>query len=241
MLYGVAEEPEFSPRKLASVCGSRLLVTVHREPLVTVRVVRDRCRRNPAHVIGRGVDFVLYAIIDGMVDRYALVVDAYEAQIEDLEEASLDAEVDESILARVGELRHKLLEFRRVAASQRELIAPLASGQYEYISDGLERRFSHVEDHATQVVEIIDGLREQLHGIRENYHTVLATRLNSVMKTLTVFAAVAMTLSLVAGIYGMNLRLWPSNQHPYGFGAVLGAMVAVAGALLYVFRRRRWL
>ena len=244
VLYGMlgADESEgFAPRKLAGFCGSRFLVTVHADALQTIRVVRDRCARHPSQTIARGPDLVLYSIMDGMVDRYAIVADAYDARIEQMEEASLDAGVGETILADVSDMRRSLLELRRLASAQRELLAPVARGDYDYISSNLEQRFGHVHDHLTETVEQIDGLREHLRAVRENYHTALTSRMNETMKTLTIFAAILLPLSLVAGIYGMNVALWPGPTHPQGFLGVLGAMAIIAGATLYYFRRRRWL
>jgi magnesium transporter len=240
-VLGVEDKGEFVPRKLAAFCGARLLVTVHREPLQTVRDERARCERRVEHVLGRGVDYVLFGIIDGMVDRYELVVGSYEERLNELEEACTAPGDDVSILERLSDLRRHMIQVRRIAASQIELVAPLAKGEYEYISDALERRFSHVRDHLAHVVERIDGLRELLNGVRDTYHSVQTDQMNAVMKTLTVFAAVLLPLSLVTGIYGMNLRLWPPPDHPFAFWGVLAAMVLIAWGLLYYFRRRRWL
>lgn len=238
---GVEDAAEFSPRKLAVFFGKRFLVTVHRQPMPTVGRIRERCERNATHVLARGIDFLLYQIIDGMVDRYVLLAEAYETQLDELEDKSIRSDVDESLLADVSEMRRRLIELRQMAASQRDLLLPIAEGEYAFVSESLEQRFSHVRDHLTKVVELVDGLRELLAGIRDNYHTALANRTNAVMKTLTVFAAVLLPLSLVAGIYGMNVPLWPRPDHPLSFWAIVGVMLGMAALLLYYFKRKRWL
>jgi magnesium transporter len=240
-LLGAEEGGEFEPRKLAAFCSSRFLITIHGDPLRTVREVRERCRRHPGRLLGRGVDFILFCILDGMVDKYMVVADAYEARLDELEEGSLDPSVDESILAEVSALRRDLLELRRITESQMELIAPLVNGEYDFISDSLEPRFRHVRDHLATVLEMVESQRELLNGVRENYHTALANRMNTVMKTLTVFASILLPLSLIAGIYGMNLRLWPQADSPLGFWGVLALMGILAGVLLVYFRRQKWL
>lgn len=243
VLYGmqsVEQSAEFDPRKLAAFVGERFLVTVHREPLLIVGGVRARCERRTSQMLGRGVDFVLFTVIDGMVDKYTTVLESYEDQLDGLEEASLSLTNHDSFLADLSALRRKLLELRRIAASQIELIAPLAKGECEWISESLERRFSHVRDHLAHVVERIDGFRELLNGVRDNHHTALANRMNAVMKTLTVFASILLPLSVVAGIYGMNLALWPGPENPLGFWVVLAAMAGIAAVLLVYFHRRKW-
>jgi magnesium transporter len=244
VLYGAVGPDgttEFAPRKLSAFLGPNLLITVHREPLRSIRTLRERCRKSGRQLLGRGVDFVLYSLIDSMVDYYVLVAEAYETKLEELEDASLDPGVDETILGRSGALRREFLELRRLAASQRELLIPLAKGEYEHLSETLEQRFAHVEDHVRQAIDLVDGLRERLNAVHDNYHTALANRTNAIMKTLTLFATIMLPLTLVAGIYGMNLPLWPPIDHPASFWGVVGSMVVIAGGVLYYFRRKHWL
>jgi magnesium transporter len=244
VLYGaIGPEPDpgFDPRKLAVFCGRQFLVTVHREPLRTMRTFRQRGERFPGKLLADGVDDLLYQMIDMMVDNFVDMARRYEERLEELEEQSLIAGVDEHILEDVLVLRRDFLAVRRMAASQRELLAPLTSGEFDYVSEELGQRFAHVRDHLTEVVELIDAQRERLTGVRENYHTALAARSNDVMKTLTIFAAVLLPLSVVAGIYGMNLPVWPSPERASSFWIVLLTMLLMGGGLLLYFRRRRWL
>lgn len=243
VFYGLlaADADEFSPRKLSVFLGPRFLITVHHEPLRTLADVRERCRKNPSQTLSRGVDFVLFNLIDGMVDRYVQVAEGYEERIDDLEEASIAPEVDESVLEDSAAMRHQLLDLRRLAMSQRDLLTPLAKGEYEYISESLEQRFRHVCDHLTTVIEQTDSLREHLANVRENYHTALTNRTNEIVKRLTLLATVMLPLTLIAGIFGMNVPLWPVPDHPASFWAILLAMGLFAGGLLRYFRRIRWM
>ncbi|HUU82409.1 MAG TPA: magnesium transporter CorA family protein [Phycisphaerae bacterium] len=244
VLYGALRpdgNSEFDPRKLAAFLGPNAVITVHRQPIRSLSNVRDRCRRNARNLLDRGADFVLYSIIDAIVDNYILAADEYEQRLEDLEDDSLRLDVDESILARSGELRRELLELRRLATSQRELLTPVAKGEYEHVSEVLEQRFAHVEDHLMHATELIDALRDRLNAVHDNYHNALAHRTNAIMKTLTLFATIMLPLTLVAGIYGMNLPLWPPPDHPASFWGVLGGMLAITGTVLYYFRRKYWL
>ena len=243
VLYGaMGSEPdlEFTPRKLAIFCGHRFLVTVHRESLRSVRTIRERCVRRPEKVLGNGVDTLLYQIIDMIADGFVELAERYEDQLEALEDDLLQSEVDEHILRGVLSVRKELLELRRVASSQRELVNPLAEGEFDYVSESLGQQFRHVRDHLVKVVELIDAQRERLNGLRDHYHTAVAGRANEVMKTLTVFAAVLLPLSVIAGIYGMNLQVWPPPEHPASFWIVLAVMLAIAGGMLYYFRRQKW-
>ena len=240
-MLGIQDSPEYDPEKLAAFIGSNFLITVHHKALRPVEVFRDRCHRNAPQVLARGIDFILFGIIDGMVDDCLLVADRYEASLERLEEFSMDQWVDESILKRSAALRRELLDLRRLAMSQNELLAPLARGEYDFISKSLEVRFRHVRDHLTKVSEQTDTLRERLHGVRDNYHAALATRMNAIMKTLTMFATLLLPATLVAGLYGMNVPMFPSVKTEHGFWIVLGIIVVVTSVLFVYFRRKRWM
>ena len=159
----------------------------------------------------------------------------------DDEVASFASDFDDDFLTQLSQLRRELLEVRHIAASQRELVVLIAKGECDYVNAELETRFSHVRDHLTQVVEHIERLRELLNGARDNYHALITDRMADTVKTLTVFASVILPVSLVAGIYGMNVPVWPPSGESWSFWVVLGAMGAIAVALLVYFRTRRWI
>lgn len=240
-LVGAGGDEEVGPRKLVVFCGARFLITVHPESLRTTEAVRHRCERSAGQMLAQGVDFVLYCILDGMVDKYSVIVERYEDRLEAIEEASFDPEEDESFLAEAATLRHELLDLRRLAVSQREVVRPLAKGEYDHVSENLARRFSHVADHLTQVIELTDVLRERLLTVRDNYHTTLASRTNDIMKTLTLIATILLPLTFVAGIYGMNLPLWPPSDNPLSFWGVMAFMAALAVGFVVYFRRKKWI
>ncbi len=240
-LHGLKQQEDLDPHKLAAFCGSRFLITVGRYPLLSVRRVRARCGRHPEKLLARGVDTVLFEIIDTMVDHYVRVIDRYEDRLETLEERSFDQDVDDELLEEAAEVRRDLLELRRLAVAQRHLLQPVVKGEYDFISATLSQQFVHVGDHLSQVIDTVDSLRETVVSIRANYHAGLTRRTNDIMKVLTLYAGIMLPLTLIAGIYGMNVPLWPAPDRPWSFWVVLAAMAFVAGLMLIFFRRRKWL
>lgn len=243
ILYGVVgpEEPAvLSPRKVGVFVNEHYIITVHMAPLITINDLHRRCERHAANVLGRGTDFFLYLFIDGIVDRILDLTNAYETRIEEVEDASLSPEAGASILSRVTDLRHDLLDLRQLASAQRDVLLPMRRGEYAWISRDDELRFNHVVDHITTALEIINSLRDLLAGVRDNYHSVLAERMNEIIKTLTIFATILLPLSLIAGIYGMNVALWPGPENPYAFWGILCVMGAVVLGLVAYFRRQGW-
>ncbi|MCC7292640.1 MAG: magnesium transporter CorA family protein [Phycisphaerales bacterium] len=244
VMYGAFaphEGTDFQPRRVAAFCGSRFLLTIHEEPLRSISTMRERCSRVGHQLLARGPDYLLYDIIDMMVDRYVEVTEHYERLVEHLEEESLDEEIDAGIIQMVSKMHRELLGLRRAATGKRDLITPVARGEYDHISETLGQRFSHLRDHLVQVIETIGTLRERLDGVRDNYHSALATRTSEVMRVLTVYAAILLPMSVIAGIYGMNLQTWPHADHPMGFWGVLVLMCLVGASMLGYFRWKKWL
>jgi len=242
LLYGVLapeNETKFAPRKLTTFLGKRYLITIQHERHRTIERVRQRFASHGIHIISRGVDFLLYAIIDGIVDNYSVALAEFEKSLEDLEEESLENASD-YVFTESAKFRRQLLELRRLALAQREAIRPLARGECDYVAPTLGRRFSHVSDHLTRVVELADTLREVLGAVRENYQSLMARRTNEIMRTLTILSTILLPMSLIAGIYGMNLKTFPGDS-PYAFWIVLGSMAAIGLTMGLYFRSRRWL
>jgi magnesium transporter len=242
LLYGVlspAEDPTFAPRRLAAFCGKRFLVTIHTDSHRSINSLRQRLQSHGEHVLSRGVDFVLYSLMDGLVDNYGIALADFHDQLDELEEESLRSS-DDAIFTRAIQLRRELLELRRLAMAQREAVGPLARGECDYVAKSLGRRFSHVSSHLTKTIELTDSLREILSSVRENYQFTLTRRTNEIMKTLTIFASIVLPLSLIASVYGMNLQTVPHINDPWGFWVVLASMGVAGLSLGFFFRSRKW-
>jgi magnesium transporter len=232
---------ELITEKIAIFCSQRYLITVHRGSLPTVAALRKRCAAATANPLAGGADLLLFHLLDGMTDRYVMFSQQVHESIDRLDDQQAEEGPGAAIIDEVTRLRRLLIDLRHIAFAQRDLIAPLVRGEYEITTEKIETRFSHVQDHLTKLIEQIDGMREMLSSIRDSHHAALAMRTNEIMQTLTVFATIMLPLSLIAGIYGMNVPLWPSPDDPGSFWVVLGVMAVVTGGMLLMFRKRRWL
>ena len=185
---------------------------------------------------------MLFEIIDTMVDYYLRVVDRYEDRLEALEEQSFDIDVDEEVLEEAAELRRDLLELRRLAVAQRQLLLPVAKGEYDFVSETLGQQFSHVCDHLSQVIDTVDSLRETIVSIRDNYHAALTRRTNEIMKVLTLYAAIMLPLTLIAGhLRHESAALAAVGSPAQLLGRAGGRWCRLPVFMLVYFRRRKWL
>jgi len=244
LLYGVLspEGPSsFNPHKICFFFLDRLLITVGKESSRTLNRLHARYAQHPDEQLKRGLDLLLYTLIDGLADNYILCADHYEDVLDAFEGDSLSERPPADFLNKLSELRWELIGFRRLIVSQREAISPLAQGAYDHLSTELATRLRHVLDHMTMALELVDGLREILHGSRENYHAQLTERTNSLMKFLTVIATLMMPPTLVAGIYGMNVDLWLPDHGPAAFWYLVGFMALIAVGMYLYFRTKHLL
>lgn len=235
------DPPSFAPRQLSIFLGRRYLITIHAEPIRAIRTACDRLVRMPERAIGRGLDYHLFHIIDYLVDNFVVCAESYEEVLDNLDEASMLADVKSGLLVELTEVQRRLIRMRRMASAQRELAAQIAGGEFEFISPEVDRRFEHIYQHLTHAFELIEGMRETIHAIRDNYYAILAERTNTMMRTLTMFSTFIMPLTLITGFYGMNIDLWPDGHSSVAFLLVSFVMLMSSASMLLYFRRRNWL
>jgi len=238
---GVGSPPDYSPRKLVILCSERFVATIHERRLRTINGLLKLASKKPATFFARGIDFVLFRIIDNLVDNYVLCAESYEDSMNALHDASLDENVGPELLDELAPVQKELATFRRLVVAQREAVRAFSQGICSWLPDAIEDRFKHVNDHLTSVLEAIDSVREIAQTVRDNYNAMLAERTNRLMRVLTLFATMMLPVSFVAGFYGMNIPLWPPPEAWWTTVAVTGVMLAISGTMLYFFFRRRWL
>jgi magnesium transporter len=202
--------------------------------------VRQRTEREP-HLLKHGAGFVLYALIDTVVDRYFPVLEAFEDELERLEErifASTPAR--ENIEALYG-LKQKLMTLRHAAGPLQETAGKLYGGRVPELCAGSQEYFRDVYDHLVRINQSIDSLREMLTTAISVNLSLITLQENETVKRLAAYAALVAVPTMVAGVYGMNFNYMPELQWIWGYPFALGLMVGIDGYLFYRFRRAKWL
>jgi magnesium transporter len=225
--------------KIAAFLGADFLFTVHRRPLVTIDKVITRLPGD-RRLLERGVDFLLHSIVDEMVDAHFPLLDEIEDAIDDLQDRIFD-DADDAHLEELLHLKRDLNVLRRHALPQRELLNQISRGDARFIQREHLIYFRDVYDHMYRISETIDVDRDQMSGTMDAYLSVVANRTNEIMKVLTIFSAIMLPLSLIAGIYGMNFQHMPELQWVRGYPFALSLMGATALVMLTWFWRRGWI
>lgn len=207
--------------------------------------LRNRIRTRRGKICDSGVDYLLYALLDSVIDSYFPVMERLAEQV-DLIEAEIIEGLDRAQMQKIHQLRGQLLSLRRAIRPHREMINELIRDSLPHISPETRIHLRDCYDHVVQVIDAVDTYRELTSDMRDFYLSSVSNSMNEVMKVLTIISTIFIPLSFIAGVYGMNFDTtspWnmPELQWIYGYPFALSLMGAVAFGLLIYFRNRRWL
>jgi magnesium transporter len=220
--------------------GRNYVVTVRHGSIQSMAGVRARCECTP-QLLAQGPGYVLYSLMDFVVDQFLPIVQHYDQQVEEIEEEILDGVVSTESTARIYRLKRDLLALRRAVTPLVEVCNRLMRFDIAQIPTETRPYFRDIYDHVLRVNETIDAQRELLTTALEAKLSMMSVAQNENMKRLTAWAAMIAVPTMIAGIYGMNFQNMPELSWRYGYLASLAVMVAACGALFYGFKRSGWL
>ncbi|WP_225034658.1 magnesium/cobalt transporter CorA [Winogradskyella sp. SM1960] len=203
--------------------------------------VRERLRHGNGRIRGLKSDYLLYALIDAVVDNYFSIIETLGNKIEDLETDLFEGNAKEDISIEVQQLKREILKVRRAIFPLREIINRVEKGEHALILQRTINYYRDIYDHLIQVSENIDIYREMIWSLMDMYMTTISNRMNEVMKVLTIISTIFIPLTFLAGLYGMNFEYIPELQYRYGYFVLLGVMFLMFLGLLYYFKRKKWL
>jgi magnesium transporter len=220
--------------------GSNYVVSVRHGPSLPYVEVRSRCEANPG-LLAKGPGFVLYSLMDFIVDQYFPLVDALEDKLEALEDNIFKQTLTRETTERIYQLKRDLLEVKRAIAPLVDMCNRLIRTDMTLIPDDVRPYFRDVYDHAIRINEMIDVLRELLTTALEANLSLVAVSQNDAMKRLAGWAAIIAVPTMIAGIYGMNFKIMPELEWILGYPMAIALMLGTCGFLYYKFKRSGWL
>jgi magnesium transporter len=220
--------------------GARYVVSVRHGASVSYAAVRERCESTP-HLLRKGPGFVLYALMDFVVDQYFPVVDGLEEDLERLEEQIFGEALSRAVTERIYDLKRELIAVKRAVGPLLEVCNRLARFDVALIGDDTRLYVRDVYDHVVRINEGVENLRELLTSALEANLALTSVRQNEIMKRLAGWAAMVAVPTLMAGVYGMNFDHMPELHWAFGYPLALGLMGVSSAALYWWFRRAGWL
>jgi magnesium transporter len=220
--------------------GRGYLVSVRHGASSSYAVVRERCESCPT-VLSQGEDYILYAILDFIVDNYMPVLETTHREVEAIEDRVFAAPLPSMEVQRLYTLRRELLQLRNALAPLAEVCRRLEHAEVKPIDAEMQPLFRDVSDHVSRVKEEVDAMREVLAFTFEASLMVGQAQQTEITRRLAAWAAILAVPTAIAGIYGMNFEHMPELKWQYGYFLVLAVIAAVCGAMFWRLRRNGWL
>jgi magnesium transporter len=231
----------FNTIELDGFLGPNYVITYHHEMFRSINNVKKLLATSPV-VCQRGPSALLHQILDQIVDFYAPVLDDFDERIDHLEDNIFSLkQPNNMILEDIMELKRSVLRLRRISAKQMDIFYRMSRGEVHLIPPAMLPFYRDIYDHLIRVTDLAENYRDLLSGALEAYLSVVSNRMNEIMKVLTIFSAIMLPLTFIAGLYGMNFDNLPELHWAYSYFVVLGLMLIVAVGMLYMFWRKGWI
>ncbi len=241
MLYGGGPERPVEGEQVSLILGTNFIISFQEQKEGDVfNPVRERIRAGKGLIRKMGPDYLVYSLIDTVVDHYFLIIERLGDQMELLEE-ELITQPDRRTLQKIQTFRNEIAFVRRVVWPLREVVNSLGRRESPLIKETTEIYLRDVYDHTIQVMDSIETYRETLSSMLDIYLSSLSHRLNSVMKVLTIIATIFMPLTFIAGIYGMNFEYMPELKWRWGYPLIWLVIVLIGTSMLIYFKKKKWL
>lgn len=203
--------------------------------------IRNRIRNGKGRVRTLGADYLLYALMDAVVDHYFNLIEVLGEKIESLEDSLFVSQPHNDITYEIQGLKKDILKIRRAVFPLRDVVNRMEKSEHKLVTEKTPYYLRDLYDHIVQVSENVEIYRDMIWGLMDMYMTTLSNKMNEVMKVLTIIASIFIPLTFLAGIYGMNFEHIPELKFRYGYFILWGIMALIFMGLLLFFKRKRWL
>ncbi len=222
--------------------GADFLITIPNEPLQPIEYLFERVRTNEelreSH-FSKGPGYLLYKIVDDLVDASFPMLRKIGNKLERIEEEIFEADSPD-VVRDISNVKQEIINFRKIVRPQRPAFQDLERNKARYIADDLEIYFEDINDASERVWDMLENYKEVVEALEDTNESAIAHRTNETFRVLTAISVIVLPLTLVASIWGMNVRV-PGESDTLAFYLVLGLMLAMLGGLVAYFRSRDWL
>lgn len=226
--------------QISFVLGSNYLISLQEKRSDHFTEVRERLNNNKGVIRSKGSDFLLYRLLDAIVDNYFEVLEDTGKVIERLDK-QLSTSNDPNLPKRIEMQKRKLYELRKIVVPLRDITLLLEAAQHDYLSKENHHYFVDLKENCLSILDEIESNKTLLEGMASLYYAIQGQRMNEIMKVLTIVSAIFIPLTFIAGIYGMNFENIPELKYHNGYFVVWAVMMVIAILMIIYFFRRGWL
>jgi len=235
----VTESNIISVENLSLILTESVLISFQEKKGDVFEPVRDRIRKNKKRIRNGGIDYLAYALLDIVIDNYIYIISLLGEKIETLEDTLLD-NPKQSIIEEINSYKRELNFLRKNIKPAKEMILALSKIESELLNEETGIYFKELQNNINQANESSDSYREILSDQLNIYHTTISSKLNDIMKFLTIFSVIFIPLTFIAGIYGTNFEYVPELHFKYSYFIMWGVMLVLTVGMLIYFKKKEW-
>lgn len=240
MVYWNADEEDVNAEQVSLLAGTNYVISFQEKPGDVFDKIRERIRQGKGRIRKMGADYLAYCLLDAVVDNYFLVLEKFDETETQLDERIMNGYSIE-VSRQLHTAKRNLIFLKKQIWPLRDVIGGMIRSESRLIQDSTDIYLRDLYDHTIQVMDSIESFREMLSGLHDVYLAMMSNRMNEVMKVLTIFAAIFIPLTFIAGVYGMNFDYMPELHWKWGYAGVLGVMTMLALGMIIFFRRKKWI
>lgn len=234
------ENNNVSIQQISFILSKNMVISFQEKKGDVFDSIRERIRNNKGRIRKRGSDYLVYSLLDSIVDNYFSILEKVSEKIEIIEDKLIENPEPET-LQEIHRLKREMIFVRKSIWPLREVINSLYREESKIIKNTTHVFLRDLYDHTIQVIDTVESFRDMISGMLDIYMSSVSNKMNEVMKVLTIFAAIFIPLTFIAGVYGMNFHYMPELGYQIGYPLVLILMLLVGITLLIYFKRKKWL
>ena len=240
MLYNHKKSNEIHSEQISLIFGSNFVISFQESIGDVFDPIRERIRNEKGRIRKSGADYLAYALVDAIIDNYFIILENIGERIEGMDENVIGDPIP-STLQEIYNLKRDMIYLRKSIWPLREVINALIRDESKLIKKGTHIFIRDLYDHTIQVIDTIETYRDMVSGMIDMYMSSVSNKMNEVMKVLTIFAAIFIPLTFIAGIYGMNFEYMPELSIRWAYPLVWIVIILVSFSLLFYFRHKKWI
>ena len=218
--------------------GNNFLVTVHRGLCKPIQNAFDYLTENH-QILEKGSGYLLHKVIDSLIDYNFPILNKIYRNIQSVEDAIFKKASSKNVRD-ILLIRTNILAFRNIIFPQRKLLKTLEIKDMDFLIEALEVYFSDLVDHIEKIWDTLENYKELIEGVHDAHQSLLSNKINDIMHILTIFSVIILPLTLISGIYGMNIGL-PLSRHAFAFIIIIAAMIMISIGMLVHFKYKDWI
>jgi len=233
-------ENEFINEQISLILGSKFLISIKEHESNLFAPVVERIQASKGRVRNMDADYLLYALLDVIIDNYFIVQEVIGELIEQIEDILISDPKIETLQS-IYKLKRDIIDLRKSIWPLRAVINSLQREQSDLISEHMQIYLRDIYDHVFRISDSLENYRDIISGMLDMYLSSVSNKMNEIMKVLTIISTIFIPLSFLAGLYGMNFVFMPELQNPLGYPTLLIVMGSILTVMLFYFRRKGWI